>query len=130
MAEAEAAIIAHLLSTSAVTTLVGQRIYYRRTAQAPALPFCVLWRVSSPRVHSLAGGTGLVRALLQLDTFATSGLAARGVANAVRGALDGLRQEVNGVSLQAVLLHDEFDSYEESLEYSRIIQEYRVWYQE
>jgi len=129
MPEVERAIISKLLGDSSITNLVQNRIYFSEAPQGVLNAYAVINRISSPRVHSLTGPSGLVKARIQIDIYAYSAMTARTIGRAIEAILDGLREIVITVNIQAILLLDEFDGYEEGPELKRLIQDYRVWYQ-
>ena len=105
----EAALIAKLLATAGVTTLVGQRINWSRRAQGAALPAIVLHRVSGlPDVHH-AGASGLVVSRVQVDCWAASYGAAKGVARAVETAITAQTFTQGAVRFDVILIDSERD---------------------
>lgn len=130
MAEAEKAIIDRLGANATVSALVSSRVYFTEAPQTPAIPYAVIYRIDSPRVHSMTGPSGLAAARIQVDCYAKTAKEAREVGAAVRVSLDGFRGLQSGVNVQGVLLLDEMDGYSESSELKRVTQDYRVWYRE
>jgi hypothetical protein len=130
MAEAEQAIVELLVADATIASLVSTRVYYAHAPQNVALPFVVLSRISGIRDHVLGGTVSLVEARVQIDTFATSVLAARAIANAIREEINGFRGTQSGVDVQAIQLIDEADGLEGDSEIWRVTSDYKVWYQE
>lgn len=130
MAEAEQALIDLLKADASVAAIVGTRIYFTQAPQTPVLPYAVMFRVDGPRVYGMEGASGLVAARVQIDIYSKTAKQARDVGRTIRQVLSGFRGEQSGVNLQAVLLLDEGDGYEDSPELQRVTHDYRVWYQE
>lgn len=130
MAEMEKALIDRLLADAPVAAILGTRAYFAIAPQRPVPPYAVIFRVSGARIHSLEKAGGLALPRVQLDCFAKTALSARELARACRVCLDGFRGTQSLVDVQAVLLLDEMDVYEETPELHRVSQDYRVWVRE
>lgn len=77
-----------ILGDATVATLLGDRAYPVVLPQAPTLPAVTYQRIGGGiRVGSHAGDSGLTQARIQLDCWASSYLAAKELAAAVRRAL-------------------------------------------
>lgn len=83
----QAALRARLVAASAVTALVGQRVYWVDRPQGHALPAVTLQTVSEEREQNLKGFEGLQRARVQVDIWARSYAEQRQVTEAVIAAL-------------------------------------------
>jgi len=83
----ETRIYSTLLAASAVTALVVDRIYPIVAKQACALPTLVFKRISTERVTSLSGETGLEDVRVQIDCRATTYLGAKALAHTVLDAM-------------------------------------------
>lgn len=130
MAEVEKAIIDKLAATSAVTDILGSRMYVTHGPSNPTPPYLVMFRVSGPRFHSMERSSGLVSARIQMDIYGRTALEARQAAAVVRVAIDGFRGVQSGVTISAILLLDGSDGYDEEPEIRRVIQDYEVWFNE
>lgn len=78
-------------------------------------PNVVYQVLTTRRTYSNSGPTGLARATLQLTCYADDYKAAKGLARAVREALNGFRGEAAAgdsgtVNIQSLLLNDERDA--------------------
>jgi hypothetical protein len=78
-----------LSGTAAVTALVGTRIYPTKAQQAALLPQLVYRRVSTSRVYSLAGESGVEMCRIQVDCQDDDFAGARALAAAVLDAFNG-----------------------------------------
>lgn len=107
----------HLTANAGVAALVGPRVYPVRLPTNVTLPAVSYQRISSTRLHSHQGASGLAHPRLQVDCWGRSYSSARGVATAVRKALDGYRGAFGGggnqVPIGGVFLDNEMDVPEE-----------------
>lgn len=111
----EAALIAQLLATTGITSLVGQRITWGRRDQGGALPAIVLHRIDGSPDYHLQGASGLVSSRVQVDCWASSYGSAKSVARAVDAAMSGVRFVRGAIRFDAVLIIDESDdTFDES----------------
>lgn len=108
----EKAIVSILSNASAVTGIVGSRIFPLFVPQ-PAkdnLPAITYQQISGPRDHVMSGPTGLVNARFQINCWSKTYKGLREFANAVRTTLDGYSGTVLGTVIQNnVKLLDEGD---------------------
>ena len=87
----EEALIAKLLATTAITTLVSNRIFVGARPQASTLPAIVVNRVSGAPLYSDDGEDGLEESRFQIDCWGSTYSSAKGLARAVRGALSAFQ---------------------------------------
>jgi hypothetical protein len=88
MALAEA-LYALLSQNGGVVALAGGRIYPLSAPQSVVTPYVVYQRISAVRLRTLDGPEGRSMPRMQIDAYATTWLAARALADAIRQALDG-----------------------------------------
>ncbi|HEX9768438.1 MAG TPA: DUF3168 domain-containing protein [Kiloniellales bacterium] len=103
-----------LAAESAVTDLVGTRIYLGEAPQNVATPYVVYFLVGPVHDRTLEGRSRLVRSRFQLDCYDTKtanagALSVVAIANAIREALDGFRGTVSGVSFKSVMADGDRD---------------------
>ena len=102
-----------LLSYSAVSTIVGQRMYPDALKQRATLPAIVYFVVSTERDHYLGGMTGSAHARIQLDCYASTRTAASALASAIRNTgIDAYR----GVTDTYTFCGIEFNSGDEYIQ--------------
>jgi len=94
MAEIEQTLATYLKAYAGLAALIGTRIYPLVLPQnpdggPPTLPACTFQRISGARAHNQNGRTLLARPRIQIDCWAATYSAAKGVAAQVRAALDG-----------------------------------------
>jgi hypothetical protein len=107
----EAAVRNRLVSTTAVTNLVGTRVYPVIAPADAALPFLTWRRMSVQRQQSLSGPIGTPTVMLTVDLFATTYEAARDIADAVRVSLDGWGGTFQNTVVANVSLENESDGF-------------------
>ena len=124
----ESALRAVIIADAGVKA-VTTRCYYNYIPQSPTYPLIVIQRVTGSRVHHLSGPSGAVRPRFQIEAWAETYSAAKGLANLIRAALDGKEYTEDGVKFSC-LSQAEIDGYEEAVNAHRIIQDYSVRYTE
>lgn len=113
----EAFVTAWLGRDPDVQEIAGSRIYPVELPQGAGLPALTYYRTGQQGMRSLAGLSGLSRARLTIDCWATSYSDAKGLAAAIRGTwanpkLDGYRGQLAGVFVQTCLCTNEMDLIE------------------
>lgn len=131
----EVALRARLLAVAGVSALVGTRVYPVILPQNPTFPAITYQRIGGRRESSFAGPIGLAGPLYRLDCWGgaagTGYAAAKGLANAVRLALDGWKGVVSGITVQACFLDGEpEDIFEDEVGVHRVAMEVRMWWNE
>lgn len=108
----ESALYGYLSGVSAVTDLVGTRIYPAQAPQGAELPYVVHHRISTRRFPHQLGPSGMVRARIQIDSFGITLDSAQAVFDVLRDNLDGWRAAVmDDVYVQSVNLEDEANDF-------------------
>ena len=128
-----AALKTRLVGLSAVTTLVGQRVYVDLLPQKPTLPAIRVQRISELEDAHLRGARAIRRARVQVDAIAASLETATAVSDAAHGdgagsGLAGFEGEISGQRVMAVLPSDTRSDYEgDELRQWRVSRDYIVW---
>ena len=135
MAEVEEAVYAILTGDGGVAELAGSRVYPQRIPQGAALPAVAYARVSTRRVKSHGGSSGLARPRIQVNGTAASYQAAKALASAVRGALDGVRRTVvldgqESVAVEGSWLETDGDEFGETDGLHSVRQDFMIWFGE
>lgn len=107
----EAAVRNRLVTTTAVTALVGTRVYPVIAPADADLPFVTWRRTSIQRQHSLSGPIGVPMVMLTVDAFATTYEAVRDLADTVRVSLDGWGGTFQNTVVSNVSLENESDGF-------------------
>jgi hypothetical protein len=94
----------------AIKAVVSGRVYGNKLLpQPPIFPAITYFRVSSYRDRTLSGSSGVTRARIQIDVWASKYIDAKNLSELVRLKLDGL---VEG-EIQDTEDDNDFDFYEE-----------------
>ncbi len=120
----EIAVRAHLINDPDVKALVDTRIYPDVLPQGVVYPAIRYHRIDTPRVYTKGGYAGLSRPRLQIDCYATTYVAVRNLAAAVRAAMERYPGPA--------VCENEQDGYEETPDppvYVRTL-EFRIWHRE
>ncbi len=107
----ETKIVTRLTGYSAVTAVVGTRIFPVVVRQDTALPCVTYRRLSGERDYSLAGRAGWAGARVSLTAWAQDYATARSLADNLRNALDAYSDGTSdGIQIASVL--DGADGYD------------------
>jgi len=124
-----------LVSATAVTTLVGTRIYPLLAPASSALPFVVWRRTGIQRTQTLGTPAGTPRVSVDYTVIATTYNQAREAADAMRRVLDGWGGTVDNTVVEQVSLENEVDDFvtlagsDQPPSYS-VTQSYDIWWRE
>ena len=77
------------MADTAVTALIGARMYPDQAPQGVTVPYVTYSLIDSPRYHSLAGPAGMGTARVQVDTYANGKPAVNAIKEAMRLCLSG-----------------------------------------
>lgn len=105
----EAFLYQRLASQTAVSSLIGTRVYPLLAPQGTPMPLVVYQRTGVDRPQSLSGNVGNPVVTLQLTTYGTSYTSVKSIARAVRLAVDGWTGTTAGVTIQRSTLVTEAD---------------------
>lgn len=98
-----------LTSQTAVSSLVGTRVYPILAPTGTPLPLITYQRTAVERPQSLSGNVGNPVVTLQLTTYGTSYTSVKNIARQVRLAVDGWTGTTAGVTIQRSTLVTEAD---------------------
>jgi len=105
----EAFLYQRLTSQTAVSSLIGQRVFPLIAPTGTPLPLVVFQRTGVERPQSLAGKVGNPVVTMQLTTYGTSYTSVKSIARAVRLAVDGWTGTTASVTIQRTTLQTEAD---------------------
>jgi hypothetical protein len=105
----EAFLFQRLTSQTAVSSLIGSRVFPLLAPTGTPLPLLIYQRTAVERPQSLAGNVGNPMITLQLTTYGTSYTNVKSIARAVRLAVDGWTGTTAGVTIQRTTLVNEAD---------------------
>ena len=112
----EEAFYSDISSVTNVTNLVGTRIYPLVLQQEDMFPAITYQRISTPRIYSLSGHTGLTTTRFQIDIIADSLAMAHTISELIRirySSFTRLMGGVSGVQIANIVLDDEQHFYDE-----------------
>lgn len=127
----EAAFYAQLCATSALSALVGTRIYPLGLPHGVTLPAVTFQRVSGPRLRTL-GNTNLGGAArFQVSCWGESYADASAVAAAVRTLdnFDGLMGGAGGVTVRAIQQQNEVHLRDPETQWAHVALDFTVWHE-
>jgi hypothetical protein len=124
----EEALIAKLLATPAVTTIASTRIRPTMRTQGDAVPGVVVTTIAGGDIYHHGGLSVIDEALVQVDCWGATFLAAKQLARTIKTALSGANFTQGGVTFNRLFLENERDSAEgENPRLFRTMLEFRVW---
>jgi len=119
-----------LNAQTAVSSIVGSRIYPEKLPQKPTLPALSYSQVSAVRVRDLSGPAYKARRRISFSCWATTHAGAHALAEALRQTLDDFYGTSWGdVEVGHISLDNEFDLFEEeagTVGLYRVVQDYIV----
>ncbi len=107
--EANTAIVYLLANDATVSALVGDRISPWVQLQSQDLPAITYHQVSSDRVSSMDGSSGLAALRFQIDCWASTYAGVKALAEAVRLELEGYKGSPVSAVIHAVFLENDSD---------------------
>ncbi len=105
----EEALVAFLLSKTAVTAKLGNRIWWDRAPQGQKRVYAVLQVIGSPRDYTMKGSDGLKAPRVQIDVYGDRYGDVAGGMRAILGELDGYLGMMGPISVQGIFIEDERD---------------------
>lgn len=130
MAEFAEALKSRLTAVTSVNNLVSGRIYPVQLPQDVTYPAVRYQTVDEVRESALDADMGLVRLRMQVDAFAATYSAAKGLAAALRSALKRQAWTQNAVEVLDALLENVQDDYEDAVKVYRVRQDFVFTYRE
>lgn len=107
MADVLTAVRAYLLSKSAITDVIGQRIYVDVRKQKAQLPAVAITRVSETHNHLLSRRSGLVQTRLQVECFSALRATTQSLAETIyKCGIDAVKGVTNSINIRGVQLED------------------------
>jgi len=104
----------YLLTKTAVTDLVGQRIEAKRLRQGATIPAIVMRILSESFDHAIDGLAGMVSTRIQFECFAMIPETCRAVADSVIwSGIDQIKGVYDGVQIRSVMVEDGRREYED-----------------
>jgi hypothetical protein len=107
-----AALIAKLLATAGVTTLVSTRIRPVLAHQTDTLPLVVVHKISHRPEYSTSAAISYAETRVQIDCWGLTMASAQAVGAAVKTALSGVSFTQGGVTFSGLFVQGERHSFE------------------
>lgn len=131
----EAVLRTALVGQTAVTSIVGTRIYPVLAPASASLPFVTWRRTAIEREQTLGSPMGVPRVSVDYSIFAATYEQARDVADAMRLVLDGYGGSANNTEVKQTSLENESDDFvtlagADMPPVYQITQTYDIWWQE
>lgn len=129
----EVALARQLLDTVNVTALVVDRVYPVRLPQGGDYPAITYSKVSGGRIRTMGSNEAAANPRVQVSCWGKTYADAKGLANAVRIALDrfsGTLGGSGGVAVSAILLENELDLDDPETKLYHVPLDFLVWYTE
>ena len=104
------------------------RIYPLVLPQKATFPALTYQKIAGEYEHSMGGDSGFAYPDYQFVCYAKSYAQAKETADILRKCLQNLSAVINGVNIQAVLIENEIDDYEEQTELYSVLLEFRIFY--
>lgn len=108
------AVVEYLLSTVAITAIIGDRLYPNVAPQDAIKPTLVYQLIDAQHVASRSGSSHLARSLFQFTAEAETYAGADALADAVRAAYEDYRNiDILDMRIDGALITNELDEYSE-----------------
>ena len=113
----EDAIYSQLVGDATIGAAVGTRVFPDVIPEDAALPAIAYQRISTPRLYSMSGPSGLAWPRFQFTMKATLYATAQALANALRASLSDYKGVMGGgagVRVDAIFIENETEDWDES----------------
>lgn len=131
----EAVLRSALVGSTAVTSIIGTKIYPVVAPASTTVPFVVWRRTGIERSQTLTTPMGMPRVSVEYSIYGTTYEQARSVADAMRVVLDGYGGTVDNTEVKHTSLEDESDDFVQLAGADlppvyQVTQQYDIWWQE
>ena len=124
-------VVERLLAVTAVTNLIGARLYPAIIPQDVAMPAVAYQLIDSQKTASRSGSSHLARSLFQFTCEAETYAGADALADAVRGAWQDCRNaDVLDLRIDGALIVNELDEYSEQHATHVVRLDVAIWHSE
>ena len=106
------------------------KVFAQRIEQEVAPPFIRFFRAATHRPGAISGHNGAVRALIQVDVFATTYGEMKTMMDAVRLSLDGFKGAMGTVTSKGCRILSERDYFDAESELFVGSSDFNIWYVE
>ena len=113
MATIKDGLMTFLLGKTAITSLVGRRIYFHRAPQDEAFPYIVIQRVSNPGHPHMTNQSKMASPTFQFDIYSETSVEAESIEEAIRNAMDWKRNFLmDDIVVRVSAIENMFDDVE------------------
>lgn len=114
MADVVTSVRAYLLTKTAITDLVSQRIYAKRLVQGATIPAITMRVLSESYDHALDGLQGTVQTRIGFECFGNTAESARSVADSIIWCgIDAIKGSYTSLQIRSVMVEDGRREYED-----------------
>lgn len=127
------ALRAHMLSKTAITSIISSRVYEAIAPQGATFPHITFNQVSGERVRSMEGASGLNRAVFHVHVWAKKPLEAKTLSDKIRLTMDGFKGLMgggSGVVVGACFVEDDIDLYDDQALCHHVVRKIVLWHEE
>lgn len=118
------------LTTYLCSGLGHTRIYPLRLPENPSYPSVTYTRITTERIQSHDGPSGLAYPRFQIDSYSTTYSGAKHSANQVRALLDGYKGSMGTVAVSSCLSQNDRDFYDSITRVWRVSTDYIIGHAE
>lgn len=122
----EEALKSVLTNDAGVAALVTGRIYPLVLPQKPTYPAMTYQTVAGAPDMTLTGESGLVKDLFQVDAYGATYAAVKGLARAIRTALNGKQFTVSTVQISSIVMKSSRDLSEPDINIFRVSMDFSI----
>ena len=126
----ESALLTQMLATSALTNLVGQRIYYSNAPQHVDKPYIVFFKISGKRDQTQTAAMAFCNASIQFSVFAETYTSAKAVAAQIQALFQSYSGTLSSTHINAAFYDNETDFYEQDTQLHHIALDFSFCYEE
>jgi hypothetical protein len=131
MPTVEEGLVAQMLATGALTTLVATRIYWGLAAQDAPRPYLTFAQIAGVRQPAMGVDTGIVQARYQITAWADTADSAKDTIAAVRGALERYRGTVDTIEVIDTFVENELGPLWDDVALAQsYVMDFLVWHRE
>lgn len=117
-----------LTSDSAITGIVGDRVYPLLMPQSGTIPAIVYSQIGRREDVSLCSADGKIRATIQIDSYSKQYRTSKMLADAVRSVLVDFTGAMGDARVATVILDQELDLDDPEPGLFRVSQTFFIWY--
>ncbi len=126
----EAGIITLLEATTAITDLVGVRIYGIQLPQDPTMPAVVVTNITGQDDYEASGALDLIIARFQIDCYGATLAESLAIGIAINDLMSGYKGAAGDETILGSFNRNKRDLYDSETKNHRRLTEYEIFYKE